>query len=218
MKTIILLGRQGSGKGTQAKLLVAEFDFHYIGSGELLRSFYNGEGFSAKKTKQVLNAGGYVPTPIIFRLWMDRLEGFKDTRKPQGIIFDGSPRKILEAHLLDQALSWYEWDKELSIVLIDISRKEAQDRLTKRRICAQCGNVFPWVGEFKKLKVCDNCGVQLITRPDDTPEAIKGRLDLFETQTMEVITYYKKQQCLKIVNGEQSIEKVYEDLKAVISK
>lgn len=218
METIILLGRQGSGKGTQAKLLVKEFGFNYIGSGDILRSFLNGSGFSARKAKGVMNTGGYVPTPLIFRLWMDKLEALKDLRKEQGLIFDGSPRKILEALMLDQALEWYEWDKNFNVILIDISREEAESRLTKRRACAQCGTIFPWIGDYKNIMVCDNCGGQLVSRADDTPEGIKSRLDLFEIETLPVIEHYKKANKLITINGEQPIENVYRELKIAINK
>lgn len=217
MKVIILLGRQGSGKGTQAKLLVKEFGFDYIGSGEILRSFYEGTSFSAKKAKNVLNAGDYMPTAVIFMLWMQKLEALKEKGEPKGIIFDGSPRKLLEAQLLDQALEWYGWDSNLEVMLITLSYEEAINRLTKRRACAKCGKLIPYIGEMKNLHVCDACGGELVMRPDDTLDGIKSRLDLFQKETVPVIEYYKKQGKLKEVNGEQSIEKVYSEIKVLLA-
>lgn len=216
MKVIILLGRQGSGKGTQADLLKNEFGYTIIGSGEILRAFYESSTFSAAKAKAVMNAGGYVPTPVIFRLWMDKLEAIKDEGVVKGIIIDGSPRKILEAQLLDQALEWYEWGQNTKIILVDISREEAFERLTKRRICEKCKKVFPWVGEAKSLQQCDRCGGKLITRPDDTPDAINQRLDLFESETMPVVEYYKKADKVQIVDGSGTIQEVYASIKALV--
>lgn len=216
MKVIILLGRQGSGKGTQAKLLAKEYKFNYIGSGDILRSFYEGLSFSAKKTKQVLNQGDYMPTAVIFKLWMDKFEALKEKGEPNGIVLDGSPRKLLEAQLIGQALKWYEWDKEIQVVLIDISREEGFSRLTKRRICAVCCKLIPWVDSAKNIIVCDGCGGELVTRPDDTADAIKNRLDLFEKETAPVIEYYKADGLLKTVNGEQGIDGVYHDIKSQI--
>lgn len=215
MKVIILLGRQGSGKGTQAKLLLKDYDLSYIGSGEVLRSFYEGPTFSAKKTKRVLHEGGYVPTALIFWLWMGILEDIKQ-KGTKGILFDGSPRKLLETELLDQALEWYEWSGNLVVVLIDISREEAFSRLTNRRICEKCGKPIPFVGKAKGLKACDTCGGRLVTRPDDRPEAINSRLDLFEKETGPVIEYYRKNSVLKEVDGSRSIEEVYKDIKALL--
>lgn len=216
MKIIILLGRQGSGKGTQAKLLAKEFGFEYIGSGEILRTFYEGTTFSAKKAKKVMNAGNYMPTAVIFMLWMQKLEALKEKGEPKGIILDGSPRKLLEAQLLAQALEWYEWDRELNVILITLSYEESISRLTKRRACRECGKLIPWIGGMRNLKKCDACGGELITRPDDTLEGIKSRLDLFEKETVPVIEYYKAKGLLKTVDGEQSIEDVYKEMKGVI--
>lgn len=210
------MGRQGSGKGTQAKFLSNEFHYPIIGSGDILRSFYEGTGFSARKAKEVMNKGVYVPTPLIFRLWMDKLEAIKDLNKEQGLIFDGSPRKILEAHLLDQALAWYEWDSDLRVFLIDISRDEAMNRLSKRRMCEKCGKLIPWVGAQKSLTFCDNCGGKLVSRPDDTPEGIKSRLDLFKAESVPVIEHYTKAGKLTVINGEQAIEEVYKELKSYL--
>lgn len=217
MNTIILLGRQGCGKGTQATMLVKEFGYHYIGSGDLLRAFFNGSGFSATKSKIIINQGGYVPTPIIFRLWMDKLEALKDLGKEEGILFDGSPRKILEASLLDQALAWYGWDENLKVILIDISRQEAENRLMKRRICQNCGKAIPGIGDYKEITKCNHCGGPLATRADDTPEGIKSRLDLFEIETVPVIEQYKKANKLIVVNGAQSIDDVYKELTSHLS-
>lgn len=217
MKIVILLGRQGSGKGTQAKLLAKEFGLEYVGSGDLLRGFYEGTTFSARKAKEVMERGDYVPTPLIFRLWMDRLEFLKNRGgNLAGIVLDGSPRKMLEAKLLDQALEWYEWEGAVEVLLIDISREAAIDRLTKRRICEKCGKVIPWVGTYKDLKSCDACGGALVTRADDTPEAINSRLDLFESETVPVIEYYREKSGIKNIKGEQSIEGVYGDIKSAI--
>jgi len=100
--------------------------------------------------------------------------------------------------------------------LIDISRDEAFNRLTKRRICEKCGHLIPWVGKFKDLEVCNKCGGKLITRHDDLPEVIKNRLDYYDTRVVKVIDYYEKKGKLIRINGEQSIKDVFKDiLKAI---
>jgi len=216
MQVIILLGRQGCGKGTQAKFLTKDFGFSYIGSGELLRNFYEGEHFSARKVKEVLNKGRYLPSAFIFFIWMEVLEKLKQRQSLKGILFDGSPRMLLEAQLLDQALEWYEWPRP-SVILIEISREEAFNRLTKRRMCEKCARVIPLNEETEALTNCQTCGGKLIVRPDDTPDAINSRLDLFEEETLPVIEYYKAKGVLKTVNGEQGIERVYSAIKFLIS-
>lgn len=213
MKVFTFLGRAGCGKGTQAKLLVEKFGYNYIGSGDLLRNRAKADDFTGKKAAETMKQGDLVPTSLIFMLWVNRLEDLKKQDDLKGIIFDGSPRKINEAYLLEEALAWYGWDKNFKAVLIDISKQEAFDRLTKRRSCKQCGQLIPFVGHYKTLEKCDKCGGELEVRVDDTPDAINKRLDLFEEEVMPVIDFYEKKGILVKVNGEQSIEEVFNELK-----
>ncbi|HOK35324.1 MAG TPA: nucleoside monophosphate kinase [Candidatus Pacearchaeota archaeon] len=209
---IIFLGRPGSGKGTQARLLREKLGLDYIGSGDLLRERKKKKDFTGQKIAKTIDSGGLVPTPVIFKLWLDKFENLKMKKKLNGFIIDGSPRKILEAYLIDEALEWYEWNKNLKIFLIKISAKESLDRLTKRRQCEKCGRIIPFEGEFKKLKACDKCGGKLINRPDDNLQSIKKRLDEYKKETMKVIRYYKKEKRLIEIKGEQSINKVFEEM------
>ncbi len=212
---IILLGRSGSGKGTQAKILIKEFGFNYLGTGDLVRQRMKRSDFTGKKMREVVNQGELAPTFLVFNIWVQELEKIKSKKGFKGVIIDGSPRKVFEAELMDAAFDWFEF-KNIKAVLIDISRQEAFDRLTKRRICAKCGRLIPWVGKFKDLKVCDQCGGELITRTDDKPEAISQRLDYYKKDVEPVIKYYQKQKRLVKVDGEQSIEDVYRDVKKSI--
>lgn len=213
---LILIGPPGSGKGTQAKLLVKKFGLEYFGSGKALRQRQKIGDFTSKKLIEVMKRGEWAPDSVISKLWMAKLEEFKRKRKFNGLVSDGSPRRILEAKFFDNALSWYEWQKNTKVIFINISRKKSLNRLTKRRQCKKCGRLIPWVGEFKKLKRCDKCGGHLIVRKDDKLEAIKKRLQEFKEKTAPVINYYKKQGRLIEINGEQSIEKVFKDiLKAI---
>jgi len=181
-KVIILLGPSGSGKGTQAELLQKKFGLDYVGSGILLRARQKINDFSGRKVGEVIGRGDFAPTAVIFSLWVSTWEEIKNRPEFKGFVIDGSPRKILEAQLIDQTLEWYEWDKYLSVFLIDVSRQEASRRLLERR------------------------------REDDTPEAINNRLDLFEREVMPVIEYYDKSKRLTKVNGEQSVEDVHRDI------
>ena len=117
----------------------------------------------------------------------------------------------MEAEIFDIALKWYEW-QAVKVIFINISRKESFNRLTKRRQCKKCGRIIPWIGEFKKLKKCDKCEGELITRLDDKFQSIKKRLEEFKNETMPTINYYKKQNRLIKINGEQSIENVFKDI------
>ena len=213
---VILLGKSGSGKGTQADFLREKFGFDHICSGDLLRARRKKKDFIGKKIAQILSVGRLIPTPAILKLWLDETEKLKNKKNFKGLIMDGNPRKILEAYLIDEALEWYEWNKNVKIILIDISNKEAVWRLTKRRICKNCKEIIPFVGHFRKVKKCPECGGELIQRGDDTITAVKNRLNWFKTDVQPIVNYYRKTGRLIKVNGEQPIEDVFKDiLKAI---
>lgn len=210
--TLIILGKAGSGKGTQTKLIVNKFGLENFGSGDALRKRRKIKDFTGKKLIEVMERGELVPSFVISKLWIDKLERFKKKANFKGLVSDGSPRKIVEAELFDEAVKWYGWDKNAKTILIDISRRESFKRLTKRRICVECKRLVPWVGEFKKLKKCDKCGGRLITRTDDKPAAIKKRLEEYKDEVTLVLNHYKKQGRLIRINGEQSIKDVFKDI------
>ncbi|KPJ57301.1 hypothetical protein AMJ49_01730 [Parcubacteria bacterium DG_74_2] len=211
-KVIIVLGPPGSGKGTQAGLIVRKFRLEYFGSGLALRNRQKADDFTGKKLIKVMQRGEWAPESVICKLWIDKLEKFKRKRKFNGLVYDGGPRKMLEAKLFDIALNWYEWQKNIKVIFINISKKESLNRLTKRRQCKKCGRLIPWIGKFKEIKKCDKCAGPLIVRADDKPKAIKKRLEEFKKHTIPTIRYYKKQGKLIEINGEQSIENVFKDI------
>ncbi|MDD2696834.1 MAG: nucleoside monophosphate kinase [Candidatus Pacebacteria bacterium] len=213
---IILLGKSGSGKGTQADLLREKFGLDYIGSGDLLRARGKKKDFTGRKIAKILAEGKLIPTPAIFKLWSDATEKLKNKNSFKGLIMDGNPRKILEAYLIDETFGFYEWDKNVKALLVDISDKEAIWRLTKRRICKNCKEIIPFVGEFRKMKKCPKCGGELMPRSDDTIAAAKNRLAWFKKDVQPIVNYYRKTGRLIRINGEQSIEDVFKDVLKVL--
>jgi len=213
---IVLLGKSGSGKGTQAELLVKKFSLDYVSAGDLLRARIKKADFTGEKIKELMLKGILHPVGIVFKLWLDRIEELKNKKNLKGFVMDGNPRRLFEAILIDQALGWYGWDKSIKAILVNISDREAIWRLTKRRICQNCKELIPFLGEFRKIKKCPRCGGKLIKRPDDTLKSAKNRLAWFKKDVQPIVNYYKKSGRLIKVNGEQSIENVFKDiLKAI---
>ncbi len=219
IKLFQVMGPPGSGKGTQAKLLQEKFGLEYVGSGDLLRARAKIKDFTGRKISKVTSRGERLATPVIFKIWMDKLESFKRKKSRfNGFILDGSPRTLFEAQMLDWALEWYEWKAARRVFFVDISPQEAIDRLTKRRICTRCGKIIPYIGEMRKLKVCDRCGGSLVRRHDDTPGDIRRRLKWFKTDVLPAINYYKRKKELVRINGKQPINKVFEDILSSIKR
>lgn len=213
---LILLGKAGAGKGTQVNLLREKLGLDYIGSGDLLRERKKTDDFTGNKISEVIDKGGIVPTPVIFKLWMDKFESLKLNPDFNGFVFDGSPRKIREAYLLEEALGWFGWDGLAKVLLIDVSDEEAISRTIKRKICPKCGNIILFSKDDPNIEDCPKCGEGLVRRPDDTLEGIKNRLDWFKTEVGPVIDYYKENSKLITVNGEQSVEMVFNDIMKAI--
>ena len=137
----------------------------------------------------------------------------------KGIVIDGSPRKIREAYLMDEALSWFEWNDNFKAVLIDVSDEEVLTRIANRRICKQCGEIVPYVGDLKRLVNCPECNGELIKRPEDSEqESVKKRLEWFAEEVEPVISFYKEKNKLVVINGNQAIEDVYNDILKVIEE
>jgi len=210
---VIILGRPGCGKGTQAKLLQEKFGLGCLGSGKLLREqVISDHNFSSAKLKAIMERGDLVPTFLVFKVWLDKVDAFKNKPDFKGVVFDGNPRKLLEARLMEDALAWYDWLEYTKVILVDISPEESYARLTQRRMCEKCGRIIPYLGEFKELKVCDECGGPLVKRADDDPEVIRHRLDVFEMELQPVIDHYEESGLLIKIDGNRPIEEVNESI------
>lgn len=207
----VLIGRSGSGKGTQARLLMEYFgNLVYIVTGDLFRKLEKVDTDVGKRVRKTIEKGGLPFDDLATTLWMHRIAF--GVSEDQGIIFDGAPRRLLEAKNLDRFLEFLERKENTFNILIDVSRDEAFDRLLNRRICKKCKRLIPRTAKYKELKNCDRCGSELTARPDDIPEVINSRLDYYDNIVTEVVKYYEDQNRLIKINGEQTIEAVFNDI------
>lgn len=210
---IIIFGRSGSGKGTQARLLREKLDFEILDTGGLLREMSEENGKLGRKIKETLNQGYLVPDWVLFFVVVNFLRHFPSEK---GLILEGSPRKLNEAEALDEIFEWIGRPRTLAI-LIDISSKEATRRLMNRRICSVCGEpVLP--DREAPAAFCGRCGGKLVRRKDDEPAAIEERLEFFENEVAPVIGRYNEKGLLHRVNGAQFVGNVFQDVYKIIEE
>jgi len=210
---IIILGPQGSGKGTQAKLLANEFKLEHIEIGDALREIKNKNTTLGKEVAQIIDKGKMVPFQLVVEIVDERVAILSANK---GIIFDGTPRRPVEIKPLENILR--KNGRHIThVFFVQISERETINRLSKRHICSKCGKIFIFENNsVDKLKKCPKCKGNIIRRKDDTPEGIKQRLALYQERTFPVVEYYRQKQRLIEINGEQPAEKVFNDIKLAL--
>ncbi len=206
---ILLMGPPGAGKGTQAPRLVEKYGTPHISTGDMFRAAV-GEGTPlGVKAKEYMDAGQLVPDDVTIGIVRERLE--KDDVK-NGFILDGFPRTLEQAIALDVAL------KELGIDSVQVLDVTAEpellvQRVIGRRICRQCGATYHLTNlPPKQDGVCDKCGGELYQRADDIEETVRKRLGVYMAQTRPLVDYYENRGFYKRINGNQDVEKVYQDI------
>ncbi len=208
---IVLMGCPGAGKGTQSAKLQDRFQLKHISTGDVLRAEIASGSELGKQIAALINEGNLVPDELISAL-LEKI--VKAT--PQGIIFDGFPRTVTQASALDDMMG--RLNRTVShVVMIDLPESEVVKRITSRRQCKKCGEILH-VDTAAGLAKCPVCGGELYTRPDDTPERAKHRLDVYHHDTLPVKQYYQQQGKYTQVNGNQSPELVFKELVAVLTK
>lgn len=205
----ILLGPPGAGKGTQAKKMVADYGLVHVSTGDIFRENIKNETELGKKVKDILARGELVDDQLTNGLVFDRLS--KDDVK-NGFLLDGYPRNLVQAKALDEWLK--ENGLEVNNVLdIQVASDILVKRISGRRVCPNCGHSYHVVNEPpKKEGVCDQCGSDIIQRPDDCEETVKSRINIYEEQTKPLVDYYENQGKVLYFDGSQSIDKVYNDV------
>ena len=195
---IILLGAPGSGKGTQSKLLTDKYRVPQISTGDILRSAVKAGTPLGLLAKAAMDAGRLVSDEIVLAMIRDRLA---EADAENGFILDGFPRNIPQAQALDAMLAKLDKPVETAL-LIDVEPDTLIQRMTGRRTCESCGQMYNiYTSPSKLFDRCDKCGGNLKHRADDNEETIGNRLRVYEGQTAPLIDYYRQQNKLHSVNG-----------------
>jgi adenylate kinase len=206
---LILLGPPGSGKGTQAKRLLAEKHWPQLSTGDMLRAAIKQGTRLGLEAKSFMDRGALVPDAVVIGLIAERTQ---EADCKGGFILDGFPRTIPQAEALDKMLL-AQGRSVSKVVLFQIPDSELVSRLSGRRTCSKCSAMFH-VNTMRPKKdgVCDQCSNNLIQRDDDRAEVIQKRLEVYHQQTAPVAGYYKEQSKLQSLDATQVPDQVYRSL------
>ncbi len=206
---LVLLGAPGAGKGTQAKKLIEKYGIPQISTGDLLRAAVSAGTPLGKEAKSYMDKGELVPDRVVLGMVEERLKQ-DDCKK--GYILDGFPRNVSQADALDKMLSSLGMSLDAALS-VDVPFDELMKRLTGRRTCKSCGQMYNiYFNPPKKEGICDKCGGELFQRDDDKEETIKKRLEVYNSQTAPLIEYYSKKGILKSVSGTGSIDEIFNNI------
>ena len=210
---LLIMGRPCAGKGTQAANIKEYYNIPHISTGDMFRAAIKNQTKLGLLAKSFMDKGQLVPDEVTIGIVQERL--LEDDCK-KGFLLDGFPRTIAQAEALETFL------KENGIVLdavldVNVPAEILVRRMVGRRVCKGCGATFHV--EFNAPKqegICDVCGTPLIQRADDTYETANSRLEVYDNNTAPLLDFYNTRGLLKTVNGDQALDKVFEDIKNVL--
>jgi adenylate kinase len=210
---IILMGAQGSGKGTQATVIAPRLNLAKVATGDLFRAAIADGTELGMQVREILERGDLVPDELTIAIVRLRLQIIADQKAAgdlNGALFDGFPRTSGQAEALDAILA-EQSDRIDAVVEIAVPREALIIRLSGRRVCPSCGTVYHLEADPPRVQgVCDRDGAILVQREDDTPDAIRRRLEIYDEQTAPLLSYYESRGALHRVDGNQPIEAVTE--------
>ena len=191
-----MLGRQGAGKGTQCVRLSRHYVVPHISTGDILRLAVKEQTEFGLKAKEYMDAGELLPDDIMSGLVAERLE--RDDTKNRGYVLDGYPRTVKQSEDLESITAPQGIDLAIEL---EVPTGVVLERLASRRVCSDCGTNYSTHAPPKQDWTCDVCGGEVIQRDDDTEDAIRRRLALYEEQTAPLVTWFMERDKLVVVDG-----------------
>jgi len=212
-KIIVLMGAPGAGKGTQARLLQEQLGLPQISTGDMFRALKEAHTSLAEEVRAIMEAGNLVPDEVTIEVVRERT-GKEDCRG--GYILDGFPRTPAQAAMLDDLAA--EQQKEIQAILIDVPPDILEKRMTGRRSCPVCGEIYNiYFRPPRTDNVCDlHPETRLVHRADDNPETVQARLATFDRQTRPLVDYYQTKPLLHRVDGTRDPEVIYADIERIV--
>ena len=204
---LVLLGKQGAGKGTQATKLAEHYGVAHLSTGNLFREAANSGAPLGLEAKRFMDRGDLVPDDTVVGLIREHL-GPRGERQ-RGFVLDGFPRTRRQAVELTRILD----DQPLDLAIdLDVPTEVVLHRIAGRRVCTQCNRGYHVDSPPETAWTCDNCGGDVVQRGDDTEEAVLRRLELYEVETLPVIQYYRRSGDLAHVDGSWESDDVFKRL------
>ncbi len=208
---LVMLGRQGAGKGTQAIRLAQHFVVPHISTGDMLRAAVASGTEFGLKAKSVMDGGGLVSDEIMVGVVDERLNESDTTKR--GYILDGFPRTVPQGSSLETITETRPLDL---VVNLEVPEAVVLERITKRRVCKTCGHIYSVDAPPKNGWLCDVDGGEVVQRADDTEDAVRKRLDLYAAETLPLVPFYADRSLLVEVDGLGSPDEVFDRLLAAV--
>jgi adenylate kinase len=208
---LIILGKQGAGKGTQCKRLAARYSIPHVSTGDILRAAIQADSPLGRSVASILDCGALVSDDLVIKLIEDR---FKEPDAHDGALLDGFPRTITQAEALEDLLGS---DGIKLCIDLEVPTELATQRLSTRRVCQECGSIYNETDIEAISGTCSKCGGDVIQRADDYPDAIRKRLEAYERDTEPLLAFYKTRGLLVTVDGDQNPDDVTVAIQSVIS-